>query len=128
MVPIIAAIAPLDCGQSDRESGGSDACPADFALTSFSLLPLLSSPAQSQALDRQCHQGDLLQRQAVRRQSSTTRQRYTMVFTPDGKATREPLGKPGDKVAGTWKVVKEGFCTSWKQGRSATCYRLVPNR
>ena len=29
--------------------------------------------------------------------SSPTRQRYTMVFTPDGKATREPLGKAGDK-------------------------------
>ena len=28
---------------------------------------------------------------------------------------------------GTWKTVKEGFCTSWKQGSPATCYRLVPN-
>ena len=39
----------------------------------------------------------------------------------------EPVGKPDQKVSGTWKVVKEGFCTSWKQGQSATCYRLVPN-
>lgn len=97
-----------------------------LALTSFSLLPLLSSPAQSQALT-----GDAIKATFFNGKpfvaSSTTRQRFTMVFTPDGKASREPLGKPGDKVAGTWKVVKEGFCTSWKQGQSATCYRLVPN-
>ena len=29
--------------------------------------------------------------------SSPTRQRYTMVFTPDGKATREPSASPATK-------------------------------
>ena len=49
-----------------------------------------------------------------------------MVFTPDGKATREPVGKTGAKGEGTWKVVKEGFCTAWgKDTKQATCYRLV---
>ena len=97
-----------------------------LAITSFSLLPLLSSPAQSQALT-----GDAIKATFFNGKpfvaSSTTRQRFTMVFTPDGKASREPVGKPDQKVAGTWKVVKEGFCTSWKQGQQATCYRLVPN-
>lgn len=98
-----------------------------FALT---LLPLMFSPAQSQALT-----GDQIKAMFFNGKpfvaTSTTRQRFTMVFTPDGKATREPLkkasGEQPEKTVGTWKVVKEGFCTSWKQGSPATCYRLVPN-
>ena len=96
---------------------------------SLALLPLLYSPAASQALT-----GDEIKSLFFNGKpfvaSSTTRQRFTMVFTPDGKATREQLkkaGEPTEKTAGTWKVVKEGFCTSWKQGSPATCYRLVPN-
>ncbi len=58
--------------------------------------------------------------------STPSRVKYTMVFTPDGKATREPQGKAGAKGEGTWKLVKEGFCTSWK-GAKANCYRLVPS-
>jgi hypothetical protein len=96
---------------------------------SLALLPLLYSPALSQALT-----GDEIKSLFFNGKpfvaSSTTRQRFTMVFTPDGKATREQLkkaGEPTEKTVGTWKVVKEGFCTSWKQGSPATCYRLVPN-
>ena len=99
------------------------------ALLSLALLPFLYAPAQSQALT-----GDQIKATFFNGKpfvaTSTTRQRFTMVFTPDGKATREPLkkaGEHGEKTAGTWKVVKEGFCTSWKQGSPATCYRLVPN-
>ena len=106
------------------------------AILSLALLPLLYSPAQSQALT-----GDAIKALFFTGKpfvaSSPTRQRFTMVFTPDGKATRTPLAKaaakggekpePGEKTDGTWKVVKEGFCTSWKQGAQATCYRLVPN-
>lgn len=98
-------------------------------LSSLAVLPLLYAPAQSQALT-----GDQIKSSFFNGKpfvaTSTTRQRFTMVFTPDGKATREPLkkaGEPTEKTAGTWKVVKEGFCTSWKQGSPATCYRLVPN-
>jgi len=99
------------------------------ALLSLALLPLLYSPAQSQALT-----GDAIKTMFFNGKpfvaTSTTRQRFTMVFTPDGKATREPLkkqGEPTEKSDGTWRVVKEGFCTSWKAGAPATCYRLVPN-
>jgi hypothetical protein len=98
-------------------------------LLSLVLLPLLYAPAYSQALT-----GDQIKANFFNGKpfvaTSTTRQRFTMVFTPDGKATREQLKKAGEsteKTAGTWKVVKEGFCTSWKQGSPATCYRLVPN-
>lgn len=56
--------------------------------------------------------------------TTVTRAKYTMVFTPDGKATRTPIGKTDDITPGTWKIVKEGFCTSWKGG-TTNCYRLV---
>jgi hypothetical protein len=98
-------------------------------LLSLALLPLLYAPAYSQALT-----GDQIKANFFNGKpfvaTSTTRKRYTMVFTPDGKITREEIkkaGEPTEKAAGTWKVVKEGFCTSWKQGTPATCYRLVPN-
>jgi hypothetical protein len=42
--------------------------------------------------------------------------RYKMVFTPDGKMTREPVGKSGAKSEGTWKLSKDGYCTTWKSG------------
>ena len=47
-----------------------------------------------------------------------------MVFTADGKMTREPIGKAGAKGEGTWKLDKDGFCTTWK-GSTANCYRLI---
>jgi hypothetical protein len=50
---------------------------------------------------------------------------YKMVFTADGKVTREPLGKAGVKGDGTWKTSKDGFCTAWK-GSAANCFQLVP--
>jgi hypothetical protein len=50
--------------------------------------------------------------------------KYTMVFTPEGKMTREPLGKAGVKGEGTWKLSKDGFCTTWKNS-AANCFNLV---
>ena len=50
--------------------------------------------------------------------------RFTMIFTADGKVTREPVGKSGIKGAGTWKLSKDGFCTAWK-GSKAACFTLV---
>jgi hypothetical protein len=52
--------------------------------------------------------------------------KYTMVFTADGKMTREPLGKAGVKGEGTWKLSKDGFCTTWKNS-AANCFNLVPS-
>ena len=51
--------------------------------------------------------------------------KYTMVFTADGKMTRKPLGKAGAKGEGTWKLSKDGFCTTWKNS-PANCFNLVP--
>jgi hypothetical protein len=50
--------------------------------------------------------------------------KFKMVFTPDGKMTREPVGTAGAKGEGTWKLSKEGFCTTWK-GSKANCFQIV---
>jgi hypothetical protein len=49
---------------------------------------------------------------------------YKMMFTADGKMTREPLGKAGVKGEGTWKLSKDGFCTTWKNSPQ-NCFTLV---
>ena len=56
--------------------------------------------------------------------AAATNIKYKMVFTPDGKMTREPVGKGGSKNEGTWKLSGDGFCTTWK-GAKANCYRLM---
>jgi hypothetical protein len=49
--------------------------------------------------------------------------KFKMVFTPDGKMTREPVGAAGAKGEGTWKLTKDGFCTTW-QGSKPNCFRI----
>jgi hypothetical protein len=56
--------------------------------------------------------------------STTSNIQFKMVFMPNGKMTREPLGKSGIKGEGTWKLSKDGFCTTWK-GSKENCYGLV---
>ena len=50
--------------------------------------------------------------------------KYKMVFSPDGTMTREPLGKAGVKGDGSWKLSKDGFCTTWK-GSPSNCFTLI---
>jgi len=50
--------------------------------------------------------------------------KFKMLFTADGKMTREPLAGAGAKGEGTWKLAKDGFCTTWK-GSKANCFRVV---
>jgi hypothetical protein len=55
--------------------------------------------------------------------ASTGNTKYKMTFAADGKMTREPVGGSGAKNEGTWKLTKEGFCSTWK-GSKANCYRV----
>jgi len=55
--------------------------------------------------------------------ASTGNTKYKMTFAADGKMTREPMGGSGAKSEGTWKLTKEGFCSTWK-GSKANCYRV----
>jgi hypothetical protein len=49
--------------------------------------------------------------------------RFKMLFSPDGKMKREPIG-PGSKGTGTWKLSKDGFCTTWN-GSMGKCFTVV---
>ena len=50
--------------------------------------------------------------------------KFKMTFTTDGKVTREPLAGAGAKGEGTWKLDKDGFCTTWKHS-PANCFVVV---
>jgi hypothetical protein len=50
--------------------------------------------------------------------------KFTMVFKADGKVTRRPQEKTGVGGEGTWKLSKDGFCTTWK-GSKENCFTLV---
>ena len=58
--------------------------------------------------------------------STLSNVKFKMVFTPDGKMTREPLSKTGAKSEGTWKLSPDGFCTTWK-GSKENCFRVQAN-
>src|SRR5262252_5630977 len=50
--------------------------------------------------------------------------KFKMTFSPDGKVTREPVGSAGAKGQGTWKLSKDGFCTTW-QGGQPNCFSVL---
>ena len=49
--------------------------------------------------------------------------KFKMTFSADGKMKRQPLGS-GSKGEGTWKLSKEGFCTTWN-GSKPNCFTVV---
>jgi hypothetical protein len=56
--------------------------------------------------------------------STPSNVKFTMVFKADGKVTRKPQGKTGVGGQGTWKLSKDGFCTTWK-GSKENCFTLM---
>jgi hypothetical protein len=56
--------------------------------------------------------------------STPSNVKFRMVFTADGRMTREPTAKGGAKGEGTWKLSKDGFCTTWK-GSGERCFKVV---
>jgi hypothetical protein len=56
--------------------------------------------------------------------STPSNTKFTMVFKADGKVTRKPQGKAGGEGQGTWKLSKDGFCTTWKSSKE-NCFTLV---
>ncbi len=49
-----------------------------------------------------------------------------MTFTADGKMKRQPIGS-GNKGEGTWKLSKDGFCSTWK-GAKDNCFTVCQRR
>ena len=56
--------------------------------------------------------------------STLSNVKYKMTFLADGKMKREPIGG-GNKGEGTWKLSKDGFCTTWGGSTMANCFTLV---
>jgi hypothetical protein len=56
--------------------------------------------------------------------STLSNVKYKMTFMADGKMKREPIGS-GNKGEGTWKLSKDGFCTTWSGSTMANCFTLV---
>jgi hypothetical protein len=50
--------------------------------------------------------------------------KFKMTFTADGKMTRASAGGGGGRGEGTWKLSKDGFCTTWKNA-GANCFTVV---
>ena len=50
--------------------------------------------------------------------------KFKMTFSADGKMKREPSSGNGYKGEGTWKLSKEGFCTTWT-GAALKCFTIV---
>ena len=58
--------------------------------------------------------------------STTSNLKFKMTFTADGKIKREPIGPgKGNKGEGTWKLSKDGFCTTWSSATLSNCFTLV---
>jgi hypothetical protein len=55
--------------------------------------------------------------------STPSNVKFKMTFTADGVMKRAPIGV-GDRGEGTWKLSKDGFCTTWK-GAQARCFTVV---
>jgi hypothetical protein len=55
--------------------------------------------------------------------ATTSNVKYKMTFMADGKMRREPTSG-GTKGEGTWKLSKDGFCTTWT-GAKANCFTVA---
>ena len=55
--------------------------------------------------------------------SSPSKLKFKMTFSADGKMKRQPIGA-GSRGEGTWKLSKDGFCTTWK-GSTDKCFTVV---
>ena len=58
--------------------------------------------------------------------TALTGTKFKMIFTTDGKMTREPLAQSGKRNTGTWRLNAKGFCTSWEHAQS-NCFTVIPN-
>jgi len=51
--------------------------------------------------------------------------KFKMTFSADGKMKRESAsGGGGSKGEGTWKLSKDGFCTTWR-GATPNCFTVT---
>jgi len=56
--------------------------------------------------------------------STQSNVKFKMTFTTDGKMKRQPMGT-GPRGEGTWKLSKDGFCTTWAGSTLSNCFTVV---
>ena len=56
--------------------------------------------------------------------ATPTNLKFKMTFNADGKMKRQPIGT-GARGVGTWKLSKDGFCTTWGGATIANCFTVV---
>src|SRR5580693_6460330 len=56
--------------------------------------------------------------------STQSNLKFKMTFTANGKMKRQPIGT-GAKGEGSWKLSKDGFCTTWSGSTMANCFTVV---
>ena len=56
--------------------------------------------------------------------STPSNLKFKMTFNADGKMKRQPIGT-GAKGEGTWKLSKDGFCTTWSGSTLSNCFTVV---
>jgi hypothetical protein len=56
--------------------------------------------------------------------STLSNVKFKMTFMADGKMKRQPVGT-GPRGQGTWKLSKDGFCTTWNGSTLSNCFTVV---
>ncbi len=56
--------------------------------------------------------------------STPSNVKFKMTFSADGKMKRQPMGT-GPRGEGTWKLSKDGFCTTWSGSTLSNCFTVV---
>ena len=97
---------------------------ASKAIFAAALFLVSTNVADAATLSPKEIQGEFFNGQAVHIVQRSSNTKFTMVFTGDGKVTRKPQGTTGVGGEGTWKLSKDGFCTTWK-GSNENCYTLM---
>src|SRR5262249_31073914 len=82
----------------------------------------VTAPAFAAALAPNAIQATFFTGQPFTAGARNTKNRSTS--SPEDKRTREPIGSGGAKAEGTWKLTKDGFCTTW-QGSKANCFKII---
>src|SRR6476660_1488544 len=104
-------------------SGGGDVMRASSGVFAAALFVASTNLSAAATLSPKEIQGEFFNGKPFTA-STSSNTKFTMVFTGDGKVTRKPQGTTGVGGEGSWKLSKDGFCTTWK-GSNENCYTLM---
>ena len=89
----------------------------------WAVLPLASASAATKLMPAEI-QSTFFTGEAFTATTPSGGVKFKMVFTPDGKVTRTPVGKGGARGEGSWKLDNDGICNTWK-GKMPNCFIIM---